>query len=61
MKESTDSEFRYQQKLQYLYDIESGLYNMGAEKLLVNPLMIPNEFVSVQEDSLESYAEKMRD
>jgi hypothetical protein len=61
MKEITDSEFRYQQKLQYLYDIESGLANMGENKLLVHPLMIPNEFVSVQEDSLESYAEKMSD
>jgi hypothetical protein len=61
MKDTTDSEFRYQQKLQYLYDIESGLYNMGEKKLLVHPLMIPNEFVSVQDDSLESYAEKISD
>ena len=59
MKDITDTEFRYQQKLQYLYDIESGLSNMGEEKLLVHPLIIPNEFVSVQEDSLESYAEKI--
>lgn len=61
MKEITDTEFRYQQKLQYLYDIESGLANMGEEKLLVHPLVIPNEFVSIQEDSLESYAEKICD
>jgi len=61
MKEITDSEFMYEQKLQYLYDIETGLANMGEEKLLVHPLMIPDEFVSIRKDSLESYAEKMSD
>jgi hypothetical protein len=61
MKEISNSEFTYQKKLQYLYDIESGLANMEKDKLLVSHLYIVNEFVSIQEDSLESYAEKISD
>lgn len=60
MKDIT-SEFTYQEKLQYLYDLESGLARIGEKKLLVHRFIIPNEFVSVQEDSLESFAEKISD